>query len=422
MTSNAFTPAPSDNPPGGNPLGDARHFLQVSGIAGWLTRDYRYTNPVFEAALGRRVEHLTRPVWLWIPADGDPRLLAHEVDAGRFPEDSPEISVYGSRDQMVSGLKSLLNAHARHGKATHGGVTVAMEYSPMYELPRVGRVDAGTIELVRSLGAEVVSSGDVIQYATERWTPDQLQSHFFAVEALDRIVKQTFKYVGENIRWALTEHDIAEHIRGRFDRAGLEFDDGPVVAFDEHSSDPHYDPRPGESAVIRREGWLLIDLWARKRSSPDVRDERNISADITWTAKLGGPPSQKQQDVFAVVTGARDAAFDLLETRVLEGDNPQGWELDRAARDLIEKAGYGEYFVHRLGHSLGHEAHSNGVNLDDWETHDTRTVINGVGVTIEPGIYLPEFGVRSEIDIYLGEDGPEITGDRQTEIVQIETG
>ena len=399
-----------DLAPSGSPLDDARQYLQSSGTDGWLTRDYRYTNPVFEAALGRRVEHVTRPVWLWIPADGDPQLLAHEVDTGRFPDDSPEITAYGSRVQMVEGLKSLLNGASR----------VAMEYSPLYELPRVGRVDAGTIELVRSLGPEVVSSGDVIQYATERWTPDQLQSHFFAVEALDRIVKQTFEYIGENIRWALTEHDIAEHIRGKFDRAGLQFDDGPVVAFNEHSSDAHYDPQPGESAVIRREGWLLIDLWARKKS--ESPDDRNISADITWTAKLGEPPSAKQLEVFNAVTGARDAAFELLETRVLEGDNPQGWELDRAARDVIEKSGYGEYFVHRLGHSLGYEVHSNGVNLDDWETHDTRTVINGVGVTIEPGIYLPDFGVRSEIDIYLGEDGPEITGDHQTEIVQIETG
>lgn len=399
----------SDIAPSGNPLDDARHFLQESKIDGWLTRDYRYTNPVFEAALGRRVGHLTRPVWLWIPANGEPQLLTHEVDQGRFPADSPSITAYGNRDQMIAGLKVFL-----------GGLsTVAMEYSPLYELPRVGRVDAGTIELVRSLDVDVVSSGDVIQYSTERWTADQLQSHFYAVEALDNIVKQTFKYVGENIRWALTEHDIAEHIRGRFDRAGLEWDDGPSVSFNEHSADPHYDPQPGESAVIRREGWLLIDLWARKKS--ETPKERNISADITWTAKLGSPPDSKQQAVFDAVTGARDAAFELLENRVLEGDNPQGWEVDRAARKVIDNAGFGKYFVHRLGHSLGYEVHSNGVNLDDWETHDTRTVINGVGVTIEPGIYLPEFGVRSEMDVYLGEDGPEITGNRQTEIVQIET-
>ena len=399
----------SDFAPSGNPLDDARQYLQSEGIDGWLTRDYRYTNPVFEAALGARVEHLTRPVWLWIPANGDPELLAHDVDTGRFPADSPVVNGYANRDQMISGLQTFVGT----SKA------VAMEYSPLYELPRVGRVDAGTVELIRSLGPEVVSSGDVIQYSTERWTPDQMQSHFFAIQALDNIVKQTFKYIGENIRWALTEHDIAEHIRGRFDRAGLEFDDGPVVAFNEHSSDPHYDPQPGDSAVIRREGWLLIDLWARKK--PDFAGQRNISADITWAAKLGEPPNQQQMEVFNAVTGARDAAFELLENRVLEGDNPQGWELDRAARSVIDKAGYSDYFVHRLGHSLGYEVHSNGVNLDDWETRDTRTVINGVGVTIEPGIYLPEFGMRSEMDVYLGEDGPEVTGNRQTEIFQIET-
>ena len=399
----------SDIAPSGNPLDDARQYLQSEGIDGWLTRDYRYTNPAFEAALGARVEHLTRPVWLWIPANGDPQLLAHDVDTGRLPADAPSVTGYANRDQMIAGLRKFVDS----------AKNVAMEYSPLYELPRVGRVDAGTVELIRSLGPDVVSSGDVVQYSTERWTPDQMQSHFFAVQALDNIVKQTFKYIGENIRWALTEHDIAEHIRGRFDRAGLEFDDGPVVAFNEHSSDPHYDPQSGDSAVIRREGWLLIDLWARKK--PKSHGQRNISADITWTAKLGEPPSQKQQDVFNAVTGARDAAFQLLENRVLEGDNPQGWELDRAARNVIDKEGYGEYFVHRLGHSLGYEVHSNGVNLDDWETHDTRTVINGVGVTIEPGVYLPEFGIRSEIDVYLGEDGPEVTGNRQTEIVQIET-
>jgi Xaa-Pro aminopeptidase len=201
----------------------------------------------------------------------------------------------------------------------------------------------------------------------------------------------------------------------------LEYDDGPVVAFNEHSSDPHYDPSPTGSAVIRREGWLLIDLWGRKKLQPGEATGQAISADITWVAKLGKPPTEKQAEVFDAVRSARDSAFDFLEQAVLDGRYPEGWELDRVARDVIDKAGYGDYFVHRLGHSLGHEVHSNGVNLDDWETHDTRKVIDGVGVTIEPGIYLPEFGVRLEMDVYMGPDGPEITGERQDEIVQVET-
>ncbi len=400
----------------------AQEYLRRSGLDGWLTRDYRYTNPVFEAALGSHVQNLTRPVWLFIPRDGEPVILAHDVDAGRFPQGAPKVVRFSDRRSMVSGLEKLL---------PRGGL-VAMEYSPMYELPRVGRVDAGTIELVRSLGIEPVPSGDVLQYATERWSAEQRASHKYAVESLVKVVKEAFKFAGENIRWKLTEHDVAEFIRGRYDRLGLVADDGPIVAFNAHSSDPHYEPRPKDSAVIRRQGWLLIDLWARRagpkpgtipqapeHSLPSTQD--NIYADLTWVGSLGGQPSEKEQEVFDVVREARDSAFRFLEDRVLAGDNPQGWEVDRSARNVIEKAGYGDFFVHRLGHSLGREVHANGVNLDDWETHDTRTVIQGVGITIEPGVYLPEFGVRLEMDVHMADDGPEITAEHQTEIVMVDT-
>ena len=383
----------------------AQEFIRASGLRGWLTRDYRYTNPVFPAALGTHVDHLTRPVWLYIPGDGDPVVIAHEVDAGRFPPGSPSVRRYGNRDSMVAALRDAL---PRSGQ-------VAMEYSPMYELPRVGRVDAGTIELVRSLGPEVVSSGDVIQHATERWSERQLASHMSAVETLHTIVIDAFEFVGENVRWKLTEHDVAEFIRGRFDRAGLVTADGPVVAFEEHSSDPHYEPMPGKSAVIRRKGWLLIDLWAR------LDEDDSIYGDITWNAHVGGPPNAKQQEVFEIVTAARDAGLRLLEDTVRDGRHPEGWEVDAAARRVISDAGYADYFVHRLGHSLGREVHSNGVNLDGWETRDTRKVIEGVGVTIEPGIYLPEFGVRSEIDVYMSPDGPIATGAVQQNVIVIET-
>ncbi len=400
----------------------AQEYLYKSGLDGWLTRDYRYTNPVFEAALGAHVQNLTRPVWLFIPREGEPVILAHDVDAGRFPQGAPKVVRFSDRRSMVNGLEKLLPRGGR----------VAMEYSPMYELPRVGRVDAGTIELVRSLGVEPVPSGDVLQYATERWSPEQHASHTYAVESLVKVVKEAFKFAGENIRWKLTEHDVAEFIRGRYDRLGLVAEDGPIVAFNAHSSDPHYEPRPKDSAVIRRQGWLLIDLWARKfgpkagtalqaRESALLPAQDNIYADLTWVGSLGGQPSEKEREVFNVVRDARDAAFRFLEDRVLAGNNPQGWEVDRAARNVIEKAGYGEFFVHRLGHSLGREVHANGVNLDDWETHDTRTVIQGVGITIEPGVYLPEFGVRLEMDVHMGDEGPGITAEHQTEIVMVDT-
>lgn len=398
-------------------LNAAREYLTQNGISGWLSRDYRYTNPIFFAALGYQPNNLTRPVWLWIPAQDEPRLLAHDVDVNRFERDDIEITVYSNRDSMVSTLRSLLPSHGQ----------VAMDYSPFYELPRVARVDAGSVELVRSFGVEVVSSGDVSQYATERWDAAQLASHRYAMSELVESMHEAFKFIGENVRWKLSEHDVAEFIRGRFDRAGLVTDEGPVVAFNTNSSDPHYDPAPEDSAIIRRDGWLLIDAWAKPTSiEPFVadgaaNDGEPVYADITWVAKIGAPPSLDHLKVFDSVTRARDSAYEFLRDRHRNGQATQGWQVDRVARDSITEDGYGEWFVHRLGHSIGPEVHSNAVNLDDWETHDTRQVIPGICTSIEPGIYLPEFGVRSEMDIFVSDTDVEITGEIQERIHQIST-
>lgn len=398
-------------------LSAAREYMNGVGIAGWLTRDYRYTNPIFFAALGYRPNNLTRPVWLWIPCDSDPLILAHEVDLKRFDSGEMEISGYRNRDEMISGLRGFL---------PDDGGKVAMEYSGLYELPRVGRVDAGTVELIRSFGVDVVSSGDVSQYATERWSAGQLVSHRYAMSEVLDAVHEAFKFVGENVRWKLTEHDVAEFIRGRFDRSGLFTDEGPVVAFDANSSDPHYEPKPDASSIIRRDGWLLIDAWAKVSDMSILGDVgvlksgESVYADITWVAKIGGEPSVEQSNVFESVKRGRDVAFEFLQSQHRSGASVQGWQVDRVARECIDGDGYGDFFVHRLGHSLGVEVHSNAVNLDDWETHDTRLLMPGIGVTIEPGIYLPHFGVRLEMDVYVSEDDVEITGARQDEIVLIE--
>lgn len=398
-------------------LSSAREYMSGVGISGWLTRDYRYTNPIFFAALGYRPNNLTRPVWLWIPCDGDPRILSHEVDLKRFDVGGMEISGYRNRDEMIAGLRCFM---------PDDGGKVAMEYSGLYELPRVGWVDAGTVELIRSFGVDVVSSGDVSQYATERWSAGQLSSHRYAMSEVLDAVHEAFKFVGENVRWKLTEHDVAEFIRGRFDRSGLFTDEGPVVAFDANSSDPHYEPAPDDSSIIRRDGWLLIDAWAKVSDMSVLVDsgvlmsDESVYADITWVAKVGGEPSVEQRRVFESVKRGRDTAFEFLRDRHRSGESVQGWQVDRVARECIEADGYGDFFVHRLGHSLGVEVHSNAVNLDDWETRDTRLLMPGIGVTIEPGIYLPRFGVRLEMDIYVSEDDVEITGARQDEIVLIE--
>ncbi len=380
----------------------AREFMRAEEIGGWLLYDYRGMNPIFSDTVGR-VGHVTRPVWLWIPAEGEPRMLVSFVDQSRFTHLGLDTELFVNRRDMVDRLRGHLS----------GAERVAMEYTPQGALPRVSKVDGGTLELVRSLGVEVASSADLLQYATQRWSARQLESHLFAADALTRIVGEAFSHIGERLSAGISEYDVAEFIRDRFRESGLIAADGPAVAVNEHASDPHFDPTPHNSALIRAGDWVLIDLWARQP------DEDAMYADITWTAYVGDDPPPRHRQVFDTVIGARDAALDAMRDAHAEGRAPQGWEMDKVARDYIEAAGFGSWFNHRLGHSLGREVHSNAVNLDSWETFDTRRLIPGIAVTIEPGIYIPEFGVRSEIDVFVGEDGPRATTEMQREIVLI---
>ena len=380
----------------------AQEFMAGRDIDGWLLYDYRGVNPIFWDAVGP-ISNVTRPCWLWIPAGGDPRLLVSYVDGGRFAHLGLPTSLFVSRADMTTRL----------GELVGGRTTVAMEYSPEGRLPRISRVDAGTLEMVRGLGVNVVSSADLVQYATQRWTTSQLESHRNAADKLGRIVLDAFKHIGDRLSARPTEHDVAEFIRSRFVEEGLEVTDGPIVAVNEHASDPHFEPTAQGSSPIAEGDWVLIDLWAR------LPGEDTMFGDITWTAFVGEAVPDRHQEVFDAVIGARDAALAALGEAFRRGKPVQGWQLDKVARDHIAAAGYGEYFNHRLGHSLGREVHSNAVNLDGWETHDTREVIPGVAVTMEPGIYLPDFGVRSEIDVFVAEDGPIVTTAVQNSVVLI---
>ena len=380
----------------------AQEFMDDHDISGWLLYDYRGINPLFWETVGP-ISNVTRPCWLWVPRKGPPRLLVSYVDQGRFALLGLTTTLFVSRSEMTSRLAEVLQGSGR----------VAMEYSPLGVLPRVSRVDAGTVEIVRDLGVEVVSSADLVQYATQRWNDEALRSHVIAAEKLGLIVQEAFRYIGRSLPSGPTEHQVAELIRQRFVEEGMEVSDGPVVAVNEHASDPHFEPFAHSSSVIKEGDWVLIDLWSRL-VGPD-----NMFADITWTAYVGEAVPPLHQRVFDAVIGARDAALEEL-SRVLAADRAvQGWELDKVARNYIADAGFGQYFNHRLGHSLGREVHSNAVNLDGWETHDTRALIPGIAVTIEPGIYLPEFGVRSEIDVYIAEEGPRVTTPVQTSVVLI---
>ena len=381
---------------------DAQEFLAGEGVPGWLIYDYLGCNPVL-AQVAPASGHVTRPVFLYVPADGSLTLLTHHVDAGKFADAGVNAIVYSSRVTLESALRDTLA----------GASSVAMEYSPRNGLPRVSRVDAGTVELVRSMGPEVVSSADLMQYATQRWSPEQLAGHQRAADTLGRIVNEAFARIGQRINDGVTEFEIAEFIRRRFREEGLTTADGPIVSTNAHCSDPHYEPAAEGSSSIAPGDWVLIDLWAREDTPGSVY------ADITWTAYVGDDPPERYREVFGIVLGARDAALSFLQDSHAAGDAIQGWQADDVARRYIAYRGYGDYFTHRLGHSIYHTVHGEGVNLDNFETHDTRRIIPGVGFSIEPGIYLPEFGVRSEIDAYMSEDGPYASSPVQRDIVLI---
>ena len=380
----------------------AQEYMAQSDVDGWLLYDYRGMNPFFAQVLGP-VSMITRPALLYVPRMGEPLLITHHVDSGRFTEDGLRVVGYTGRETLLSCLAETLE----------GARSVAMEYSPMAAVPRVSRVDAGAVEMVRSVGVEVVSSADLVQYATQRWSDAQLASHRRAALKLSLIVSEAFEFMGQRLGDGLTEVDVARFILRRFEEEGLETPDGPVVAVDAHGSDPHYLPTEEAAFPVEAGSWVLIDLWAREKS-PDA-----IYADITWVGYAGSEVPDLHRDVFDVVTGARDAALGFLSNSFAAGESVQGWEVDRVARDYIASNGYGDYFTHRLGHSLGLEVHGDSVNLDGWETHDTRQLIPRIGVTIEPGVYLPEFGMRSEIDVYISEDGPEVTSSIQRDVLLI---
>ena len=347
----------------------SQEFMASNSIDGWLIYDYRYSNPVMEDTIGC-IPNMTRPYWFWIPSDGKPLILSSTVDIERFPQNNIKRLSWSSRVEMIDVLnKTLLTSK-----------TIAREYPPNCELPRVSRVDAGTIELVRQSGVDVVSSADLFQYSTQVWSDNDLKSHERASKLLTKIVHEAFNYIGENINANITEFKVAEFIRSRFVEENMVITDGPVVAINAHSSDPHYDPDKETSSLIQKGDWVLIDLWS------SLAGERNMSADITWTGFVGDEIPAKNQAVFDIVIGARDFALQYLTDAHKDGRFVQGYEIDKIARDYISKAGYGNYFKHRLGHSIGKEIHSNAVNLDSYETYDTRNIIPGICFSIEPGI------------------------------------
>jgi Xaa-Pro dipeptidase len=382
--------------------------LRDAGIDGWLFYDFRGSDPLAYRILQLDpTVHVTRRWYYWIPAVGVPVKLLHRIEPHVLDALPGQADCYVSWEQQRHILARLLA----------GGLRIAMQYSPLNAVPYVSRVDAGTVELIRSYHVEVVSSADLIQTFEACWTDRQLESHQYAAAALRRIVDQTFSHVHETITQgrSLTEYGVQQFILGRICEAGMVTSSAPIAAVNAHSADPHYGPTETGSAEITRDALLLIDLWA-KRTEPG-----SVYADITWTCYVGRTVPVKQREIFDVVRQGRDAALAFVRTEKAAGHHPFGWEVDNACRQVIQHRGYGDQFVHRTGHSIGEDVHGNGANIDGLETQDTRRLIPRTCFSIEPGIYLPgEFGIRSELDVYLAEREALVFGlPLQSEIVPL---
>lgn len=374
----------------------AQQAVAEAGLDGWLLYDFQGKNPIFWQLAGQP-RHVTRRLYLFVPREGEPRVLAHPIDATGMAIFGLPITRYLTWQELGEALPRFLDGARR----------VAMDYAENCVLPVVSRADAGTVELVRSFGIEVVSSADLIQAAVARWSDQDYADHLSASGKLFQALDAAHEMIR---RQSTTEYGVQQKLLEEFARLGLTTDDPPTVAVNENASDPHFETSSKKDSPIRRGDWLLIDLWAREKRPGTVY------ADSTWVHFLGDRPSTQQREVFEVVARARDAAVERIRAGFAQGEPVEGWQVDRVCRDVIEAAGYGQYFIHRTGHSLGQQVHGPGVNLDDFETHDVRRLIPGVSVTVEPGIYLPEFGVRSEINVFVKPDGPEVTTRIQRDI------
>ena len=380
--------------------------LREHGVDGWLLYDFHGSNPIARrlAGLDGNAKLTTRRWYYLIPARGEPRGLVHRIERDSLEHLPGTRREYADREQLAAGIEALLDGSAR----------LAMEYSPRCAIPYLSRVDAGTVDAVRELGIEVVSSGDLVQRFEAVWDAAALESHREASAHLYDIKDRTFDLIAAEVGGgALTEYGVQTAMSGWFAERRLVTDSPPVVAAQASSGNPHYLPTANRHRPIRTDELVLIDLWG-KMDRPGA-----VFADITWMAYTGGGVPDECAAVFAVARNARDAAVALVRERTRSGAPPCGWEVDRAARDVIEAAGHGEHFVHRTGHSLGEAVHGNGVHMDDYETHDERRLLAGSGFTIEPGIYLHRFGVRTEVNVFVDERDATVTGPLQAEIVAL---
>jgi Xaa-Pro dipeptidase len=387
-------------------LAEIQTALKEEGLDGWLFFDHHQRDPLSYRVLQFKPGSMVTRRWFYfLPASGEPRGLAHKIEAETLKELPGDVRLYAGWKELVDGLRSILGSARK----------VAMQYSPNCAVPYVAMVDAGTVELVRSLGVEVATSANLIQFFESRWTAQQLENHLEAGRRVDRIRAAAFDEISSTLqaKGTVTEWQMQQFILDRFREDGLFTDHGPDVAVNANASNPHYNPTKEASATVKPGDLVLIDMWARL-DRPD-----GVYYDITWVGYCGEPVPSKIQKVFEVVTGARNKAIQFVKDSAAAGRTISGYQVDDAAREHIRAAGLADYFFHRTGHSIGAEVHGTGANMDNLETHDERRLIPWTCFSIEPGVYLPEFGIRSEVNMFVDDDGARVTGEMQDTIVRI---
>jgi Xaa-Pro aminopeptidase len=384
--------------------------IREAGFDGWLFYDHHHRDPIAGRILGLDEKaHVTRRWYYFVPAEGEPRKLAHRIEQGRLDALPGAKGLYSSWQELARGLEAMLA----------GARTLAMQYSPNNAIMLVSMVDAGTVEFLRGLGKQIVSSADLVSQFEAVLSEEQVLSHGVAQRAIDAIVAEGWLEIGRRLRpgsgaaGSYTEFDHMQWLSEAMRREGLVWDDGPNVSVNANCSDSHYEPTAELSSPIKEGDFLLVDIWAR------VNQPGSVYYDITWTGVVGREPTEREQLVFETVVNARDAAISAVEQAFARGLTICGYEADDAAREVIRAAGFGEFFTHRTGHNIGVEIHGAGANLDNLETHDVRRLLANTCFSVEPGIYLPEFGVRSEIDMLTAPGKAWVTGRIQRELVRI---
>jgi Xaa-Pro aminopeptidase len=380
--------------------------LREEKLDGWLFFDHHRRDPLAYRVLQFTPGSMVTRRWFYfVPAEGEPRGLVHKIEAETLRELPGTPRLYAGWKELVDGLQETLR----------GAKRIAMQYSPDCAVPYVAMVDAGTVEFVRGLGLEIASSANLVQSFEARWSEAQLEMHLEAGRKVDATRAAAFELVGDATRRGqrITEWQVKQFILDRFKAEGLFTDHGPDIAVNANASNPHYDPKEDRCSEIRRGDHILMDMWA-KLDRPNA-----VYYDITWVGFCGSSAPSANENIFAIVRDARDKAIECVLSNVAQRLELRGYQVDDAARKHIEAAGYGPYFFHRTGHSIGEDVHGTGANMDNLETHDERKVIPWTCFSIEPGIYLPEFGVRSEVNVFVDEKRARVTGEKQERLVLV---